>query len=435
MGQMNIDGRSVAEIFENIRREVHAGRLVAGELLPTVRELAGRLQVNRNTVAAAYRRLVAAGIAQTLGRNGTLIRELAQPGEQEGTAPGSTLCDLAGGSPDPALLPDLQAVLAAGGSYRPHLYGEPVLDAELERLARRWLQPDCRPGCTLQLAHGAVDAIERLLAAYLVAGDKVAVEDPCFLGSINTLRLAGLEALAVAVDAEGMRPQALAAALAAGAQAVLCTSRAHNPTGCSLTPARAAALREVLAAYPHVLVIEDDHFALLARTPFCSIVPAATAHWALVRSVSKAFGPDLRLACVASDADTAGRLAMRLAPGTTWVSHLLQGAVRTLLASPAAMQQVEQAAECYAARRATLIDALRSEGIDAAEPCDGLNVWVPLTCDPAPLLPALARQGWLLRGGTGFAIAAPAHALRITVSTLDAATARRFAADLRRLMV
>ena len=65
----------------------------------------------------------------------------------------------------------------------------------------------------INVTHGAVDAIERLLVSHLVPGDKVAVENPCFLSSINTLRSAGMAAIGVAMDDEGMLPRALEAAL------------------------------------------------------------------------------------------------------------------------------------------------------------------------------------------------------------------------------
>ncbi len=430
---MKITGRTASDIFESVRREAHAGRLAAGQALPPVRELADRLDVNRNTVAAAYRKLVAAGIAETLGRNGTVIRPLARAGEQEGMPPGSLLMDLASGNPDPAWLPDPLRALAASG-YQPTLYGAPVLDPELERLARQWLGPDCRNDYSLTLTHGAVDAIERLLAAYLVPGDKVAVEDPCFLGSLNTLRSAGLEASPVAMDAQGMLPEALETALADGAQAVLCTPRAQNPTGCGVTERRARDLRRVLARHPHVLVIEDDHFALLAQSPYFSIVPPTTTRWALVRSVSKGFGPDLRMAFVASDQNTAARLGMRLAPGTTWVSHLLQAAVRELLGSDDAMARIRAAGGTYAQRREALIGALRAEGFAARQPCDGFNVWVPLPADASAeaVAHALARLGWCVRTGEVFAIASDVPALRITTSTLEPTDAARFASHLNR---
>lgn len=110
-----------------------------------------------------------------------------------------------------------------------------------------------------------VDAIERLLSAHLLPGDSVAVEDPCFLSSISMLRYSGFNASPVSIDREGMQPEQLEQALSKSARAVILTPRAHNPTGCSLSAARAAAI-QVLSRYPQTLVIIDDHFALLANT-------------------------------------------------------------------------------------------------------------------------------------------------------------------------
>src|SRR5690606_27526212 len=81
---MKITGQTAAEIFDSVRRLVHAGRLAPGDALPPVRQLASALGVNRNTVASAYRRLVAAGVAVTRGRHGTLIRSSPQLPEHEG---------------------------------------------------------------------------------------------------------------------------------------------------------------------------------------------------------------------------------------------------------------------------------------------------------------------------------------------------------------
>jgi DNA-binding transcriptional regulator YhcF (GntR family) len=56
-------GKTASEIFDNIRHLVQSGGLQPGEVLPPVRELASQLAVNRNTVAAAYKRLVTSGLA------------------------------------------------------------------------------------------------------------------------------------------------------------------------------------------------------------------------------------------------------------------------------------------------------------------------------------------------------------------------------------
>lgn len=431
---MKISGKTAAEIFDCVRQLTQTGLLRPGQPLPPLRELAGELGVNRNTVAAAYKRLVTAGIAVTQGRLGTVVRQQSLPGEQEGSATGSLLIDLASGNPDPAWLPDAAAALAAQ-SYRPRLYGEAPVNPELHAYGRTWFRDACPDGFEIDLAHGAVDAVERLLAAHLVAGDKVAVEDPCFLSSINTLRSAGLHAVGVPVDAEGMRADALEAALAKGAQAVILTPRAHNPTGCSLSGQRAHALRRVLARHPQVLVIVDDHFALLSVSPYCPVIPAQALRWAVVRSVSKALGPDLRLAFVASDAQTSQRLRLRLASGTSWVSHLLQDIVGVLLASRDVAAHLALARDGYARRRGSLLAALAELGIAATVPADGLNLWLPLSRQGQAAAFALARHGWLVRPGDAFGVHEPAQGLRITTASLGEGQAERLALDVKRALL
>ena len=427
----DIVGGSAAEIADSVRTLVEKGTLRAGDALPPVRSLADRLGVNRNTVVAAYRQLTQAGLVVTRGRGGTLVAGRA-PVAQEGFAADSVLRDIGTGNPDPSLIPDLSPALAAIAG-RPVLYGEPVIDPDLERWAWEWMRGAIDPALDLRLTvtSGASDAIERLLAQALTRDDAVALEDPCFLSSMNTVRLAGYRPVAVPVDEEGMTVAGLRAALDAGARAVVCTPRAQNPTGASLSAGRAAALREVLADHPYVLIIEDDHFSLLSRSPYHSLIGPGHRRWALVRSVSKFLGPDMCLAVTASDPETADRLAMRLSPGTTWVSHLLQRLVTALLTDSAVVARIEAASTHYAARNAAFAERLVAHGISAAAG-DGLNLWVSLPVPARPVCEQLMRRGWLARPGDEFVLAeatAEEH-LRLTVHDLADADAERLASDL-----
>lgn len=428
---MKITGSSAAEIFDSIRFLSQSGQLQPGHTLPPVRDLAVALSVNRNTVAAAYKRLVGAGIARAQGRLGTVLCQPAPLGELEGAVPGSPLVDLASGNPNPAWLPDLAEALAQR-PYRHRLYGEPPVAPALDAYARRWFAAAGHQADNIDLTHGAVDAVERLLAAHLVPGDRVAVENPCFLSSINTLRIAGLRAVGVAVDDQGLHADALEAELVRGVQAVIVTPRAHNPTGCNLSAARTQALRAVLARHPHVLVIVDDHFALLSDAPYHNIVPDCARRWAVIRSLSKALGPDLRLALVTSDAQTSARLRLRLAPGAGWVSHVLQDIAAACLSSPAALARIAQARQDYARRRQGFAAALAEHGLLAPPGQDGLNLWLPLRSSlPQPSLPLdLARRGWLVRSGDAFSLPGAAMGLRLTTACLDADQAPRLAYDL-----
>lgn len=262
--------------------------------------------------------------------------------------------------------------------------------------------------------------------------DAVALEDPCFLASIHTVRLGGYRAIPVPVDDQGMTVQGLREALDAGVRAVICTPRAQNPTGASLTAARAAELRAVLADHPYVLIIEDDHFSMLSHRPYESLIGPEHRRFALVRSVSKFLGPDMCLAIAATDATTAERLAMRLSPGTTWVSHLLQRLTLTQLTDDAVVSRIAEAREHYAARNAAFADRLREQGLDSPA-TDGLSLWVRLPKPARVVAERLMRRGWLARTGDDFALderAEPSHHLRLTVHDLSEDDAETLVADL-----
>lgn len=426
-----IDGKTANEIFDSIRQHVATGTLAAGETLPPVRELATELNVNRNTVAAAYKRLVTSGLAQSLGRNGTVIKEISAPVALEGGNPDTPLTDLSGGNPAPTCLPDLSRYFAQINK-NPRLYGDAVVSPELKTWATRWMQ-DALPGVgEIDITSGAIDAIERLLCAHLLPGDSVAVEDPCFLSSINMLRYAGFSASPVTVDNEGMQPDMLEAALQRGARAVILTPRAHNPTGCSLSAPRAAQLQEILARYPQTLVIVDDHFALLSACHWYPVIAKETTHWAVVRSMSKTLGPDLRLAIVASDPVTSAKLRLRLNSGSQWVSHLLQDLACACLSDEEYRHKLVQTQQFYATQQQKLTTALRGYGIDLPV-ADGLNLWLPLAHHSQSLAFALAKSGWLVREGEVFGVNTPSHGLRITLSTLNDNDIHKLAADIHQV--
>lgn len=415
----DIDGRTALAIAEHIRRLAERGELTPGDALPSVRSLADALGVNRNTVVSAYRSLAQAGAITSHGRAGTRVAG-APSFPIEGADPSSPLRDVAAGNPDPAFIPDASGALAAIAS-RPVLYGEPTIDPRLERWAGEWMREDVGPDARLTITNGSFDAVERLLAQALTRDDAVGIEDPGFLATIRTVRLAGYRPVPIPVDVEGPTIEGVRAALDAGVRAIVLTPRAQNPTGASVSERRADELRAVLAGHPYVLVVADDHFSLLARTPYRALVPSAHRRWAVVRSVSKFLGPDMSLAVVASDPHTAERLALRLSPGTTWVSHLLQRLAVAQLTDPASRALIDRAAEHYAERAEAMRERLAAHGITAAAG-EGLTLWVDARADAQDVAHRLMRRGWLVRPGSEFQVAesdtAPTH-LRITAHQLD----------------
>lgn len=428
-----ITGGTAAEIADSVRGLVERGHLSPGQALPPVRSLAEQLGVNRNTAVAAYRALSRSGVVVSQGRAGTWVAQRSRV-PQEGFAAAGALRDVGTGNPDPQLIPDLAPALAAAAG-RHVLYGEPTIDRDLKAWAHDWVSPDVAANAGalhLTLTSGAVDAVERLLAQALLRDDTVALEDPCFLASIHLAQLGGYRAVPVPVDAEGMTVDGLRRALDEGARAVVCTPRAQNPTGASLSARRAAALRGVMSEHPYVLVVQDDYFSYLSRQPFHSIIGPDHQRWALVRSVSKFAGPDMCLAVTACDAGTAARLEMRLSPGTTWVSHLLQRITHCVMTDPDALALIERAGTHYADRNAAFAGLLTERGLQT-KAGDGVSLWVALPVAARDVAERLTRRGWLVRTGDEFRLDAsdePSRHLRLTVHDLDDTEATTLADDL-----
>ncbi|MFF4711042.1 aminotransferase class I/II-fold pyridoxal phosphate-dependent enzyme [Streptomyces eurythermus] len=417
LGEYRIEGRGAAEIAASVEQAVGSGGLEPGQLLPPLRELAARLEVNPNTVAAAYRILRERGVIETAGRRGSRVRpKPATTGREElrvEVPPGGR--DLSTGNPDPVLLPRLAPALAAAaeqGDRRPVRYGDDPVDADLARLARAELDADGVPAGPLTVTSGSLDAIERVLAAHLRPGDTVAVEDPGWGSLLDLVPALGLHTVPVGVDDDGPRPDDLRRALESGARALIVTDRAQNPTGASVTATRARALRAVLREHPGTLLIEDDHGHGIVDLPLHPLA-GVTRHWAFVRSAAKAYGPDLRLAVLTGDPVTVDRLRGRQRLGPGWVSLLLQRAVAHLWARGA----VDRAAvaRSYGARRDALVDALAERGV-TAHGRSGMNVWVPVP-DETGALARLLQRGWAVAPGARFRLASP-QAVRITVSPL-----------------
>lgn len=418
-----LTGATAAQISARVEEGVRRGLLAAGAPLPPVRELAGQLGLSPATVASAYRTLRQRGIVETAGRNGTRIRPqppVAIDRNALRLAVPPDVLDLSTGEPDYRLLPAVPAVTAAGhATYRGAGLLPGLADVAAERLAADGLDVPA-----LTVTSGALDGIDRLLAAHLRPGDRVGVEDPGWANLLDLVAALGLHPVPIPVDGHGPTPAGLRAALAGGLRAIVITTRAHNPTGAAVSRSRAVVLRKELRGYGDLLVIEDDHSAELSTLPLASLT-GATDRWAFVRSLSKPYGPDLRLAVLAGDQATVARVRGRMRLGSGWVSMILQRLVLHLWRDPAAASTVRRARDSYASRREALVSALASRGL-APTGGTGVNIWVPVP-DETVAVARLRDAGYAVAPGALFRIVSGGSGIRITISPLDPGSIGRFA--------
>ena len=408
--------RSARGLAHAVGAAVGAGELKPGHRLPPVRAVAGHLGLSPSTVSAAWALLSRAGAISTDGRRGTVVstgRRAAPTRYRRALdrSAGFTL-DLSTGVPDSTLLPDLGPALlrlpagASPGSY----LDDPTLP-ELAEVLRTELP--C-PVDQLTVTDGAMDAVELALTELVGFGERVIVESPCFAPLLDLLESRGIRVVGVPVDEEGLRPDALAAALTTPAAAVILQPRAQNPAGSSLTRGRAEELAAVVARHD-VIVIEDDSAGSIATTPPISLgswIPGAVLH---IRSFSKSHGPDLRLAVLGGPAALMTRLIDRRHLGQGWTSRLLQRLLLDLLTDEDSVAQVRLAQQEYARRRTQLVMSLRRHGIEMPTG-DGLNLWLPVQ-DETGALVTMASHGIAVAAGSPFQVLPEATShVRVTVA-------------------
>lgn len=413
-----VDDRSAKGIALALSAGIDRGVLRPGERLPPIRRVARDLQVAPATISAAWSRLTRAGLIETDGRRGTRVREAPVGPRRYRRALDSRAeyrVDLSTGLPDPRLLPDLHgAMQRVPRDETPHSYlEEPVVPGLRALLEESWPNPVE----ALTVVDGAMDAHSQFVAAHLRFGDRVAVEQPCFPPLLDLLEMAGAVPLAVGYDAEGPVVADVATAVASGAKVLFFQPWGQNPSGQSMSKARADELAATLDGRD-VVVVEDDSAGGTPSGPPVSLGAFLPERTVLVRSFSKTHGPDLRLAAIGGPATVVRPIVERRYLGQGWSSRLVQSILLELLTDARSRALVADARATYAARTAAMADALAARGIDVPGR-DGINVWVPVAEQGAALL-HLAAAGVRAASGDPFWISPrDSDHIRITTSSID----------------
>ena len=425
----NITDRSARGIAATIGRMVTAGELSVGTRLPTVRQLSRSLGVSPTTVGEAWKTLADVGAIETLGRNGTVVRQPTGPGgprryrriAADSDHRGHFALDLSTGTPDSSLLPDLSGALAhvSNRTLTSSYLDQPVLPELEEALRERWpFVPE-----EITVVDGAMDALDRIAQVVVRLGDRVIVEHPTFPPLLDLLEQIGVEVIGVPTDDEGIEIDGLTDALRRSPTALFLQPRAQNPTGVNMSASRARAVARAIEesdVAESITIIEDDHAGDIASGDLHSIgrhLPGRTVH---IRSYSKSHGPDLRLAAVGGAGDVISRAANRRLLGPGWSSRILQAVLLELLDDERTLNTLRESRDEYARRRRTVVEILSERNVRTTG-TDGINLWMWVADERSALL-ALAAQGIGAAPGEPFMVLEHPDALRVTVGLLGPST-------------
>jgi DNA-binding transcriptional MocR family regulator len=470
------------QIASAIEAAIDRGDFRAGDRLPTVRALARQLDVSGASVAVAYSLLARRGrVTAQVGR-GTFVsapsseglapamaggdvrtaREMPRRAAENSRSllaaswrrrtlrfsdrlralnPEALVCTASW--PDPSLLPiDVlkRAYVRVVEHMRPEdlQYTGPEPHPELAQAVLPHLERDGVPAAADDLV--VMSSARQLLTLTLRVAPSVlgtdelivAVEEPGHYAMYDTIESIGHRLVGVEVDDEGAVPASLESALALGANIVVLTPRALNPTGATWTAARRAALADVLATHAGVLIVEDDHFAGISDHRPGSLLADPRLEERIIygRSFSKSMGPDLRTTLVASRARLRAQLRDAKLVTDGWSPRITQRALAAALDDPALGEAFARARQAYAERRAAVTEAMaaRLPAGSVAPSADGVNVWVRLPdgCNLLDVIHDAAELGVLVSSGEPFYIRpGRANAVRLSISWVTAEEARQ----------
>ena len=362
-----------------------------------------------------------------LDRRRSVLRDMVSVAARPG------LLSLAGGLPDPALLPtrDYAAavthVLATDREALQYAAPfEPLKEQIVRLMAARGVE--CTPDQIL-LTTGAQQGIGVAFSLLLERHRAVLVEEATYPGATEAWAALRPQPLTVGTDLEsGMDVDAVETVLARGPRPafIYTIPDAHNPYGVSLSRAKRTRLVELARRYG-VPIVEDDPYGLLGYDgPHEPALRAQDEHWVIyIGTFSKTIAPALRLGWMVLPADLLSRAAAVKEAGDLESSALTQRAVSCYLANDLFSTHLRRLREVYKARRDTLVDALRRHfpsGARWVRPRGGFFVWVELPggIDCAALWrTAIEEEGVAYVPGTAFAVGgrAASNCLRLSFAT------------------
>jgi GntR family transcriptional regulator/MocR family aminotransferase len=422
-----LDEKGPAPLFQRISRaviaEIRRGRLRRGDRLPGTRTLAKSLQVNRNTVLAAYAELLAEGWIESSRASGTFVsgslpdvqpRDFAGRAARRKEVPGGAGFDvspapgaadlaaatpkgiqLSSGSSDVRLAPAALLARAFRRAVRRHFatalgygfpHGHPDLRAALARMltATRGLATTADDVVVTSGSQMALDLVSRAL---LRPGDVVAIEHIGYRPAWLAFQQHGAQLLPIPVDSKGINVEVLAhAASRTPIRAVYVTPHHQYPTTATLSAGRRIELLE-LARRLRIAVIEDDydheyHYDGRPVLPMASADRAGVV--AYVGTLAKIVAPGVRLGYVAGPRPLLESVAAHRYAVDRQGDHSLECAVAELLEQGDVQRHARRARRLYQMRRDCAVTNLRAELGDAVSftvPPGGISIWTAVAAE------------------------------------------------------
>lgn len=393
-------------VAEDIRR----GRLQPGDALPGSRELADLLDINRNTVVAAYGELAAEGLVTSRIGGGTFVapppapppvahsptpatptyalRAAAIPSfERRLPVPGALVLR---GGPDVRLLPT--RALARAFRRAIGLQGRTVLTytdpgghirlrTQLAAMLKRTRGLPAAPD-DVMITRSIEQGLDLVARTLIAPRDAVVIEVLSYPPARRVMELAGARLLPVAVDRDGLDVDALETLLQRERiRAVLLTPHHQFPTTVVMSPARRARLA-ALAMQHRFAIVEDDYdheFHYEGKPVLPIAAGVARPNVVYVGSLANLLAPGLCTAFITAPPSVIERLIALRATSDAQGDAAVECAIAELFEDGECLRHLRRMRRIYLIRRDALTAALvrhLGSAVDFRMPEGGLALWV-----------------------------------------------------------
>jgi DNA-binding transcriptional MocR family regulator len=318
-------------IVDALSEDVARGRLRRGARLPTHRELAETLGVTIGTVSRAYAEAARRGLVSGEVGRGTFVRgdSVVEPAADERIDLGQNHPPEPASQPQrAALLETLSTLVRRSDAARLLDYPEAGGSVPDREAGAAWVARAGVPARAddVLLCTGSQHGLTVLLATLLEPGALLLTESLTYAGLKAVAGLLHVRLRGLAIDADGLRPDAFAdACRETAARAVYLIPTLHNPTTAVMPAARRREIVDIARRHG-MAIVEDDVHGLLPESrpePIAALAPERTYY---LTSTSKTLAPGLRIAYVKAPAAMVPRLTASLR-ATTWAVAPLTAAI------------------------------------------------------------------------------------------------------------
>ena len=284
---------------------------------------------------------------------------------------------------------------------------------------------------------GSQQALDLLGKTMISPGDKVIVEGPTFLATIQCFRLYGAELVSAPCDDQGVNTDALEKLIADHKpKFVYLIPTFGNPSGALLSLERRKKVLELAVKY-NTLIVEDDPYGDLyfneipppSLLALSSSVPGSRDLIAYCGSLSKVLSPGLRIGWMVAQPELLGKATMCKQFSDAHTSTFAQATSAQYLKAGRMPATLANVRSVYAKRAKVMGDALTRElgnVVEFTQPQGGLFFWVRLTgkggriSDASEFAKRAIEQGVAFVPGAPFYAANPDSAtFRLSFATAD----------------